>query len=305
MLMLLRLPPKDMIHKVVICLKNLSLKPSVVELLQEAGALGHLIPLLGESEKSEMMTQIKIEALIVIDNICKCSPQWRQKAVRHGIVPYLVVLSRSPIQTTLRETRDDENNVRKYSIPLLCRLLTLSTASTRQMLWEHDVVTLFLQLLEEEKWHQVVLDALATWLEEDIHQVEERLVSNSSVHNLIAILRGYRYRSSNEISAVLDPLLRMLIRSDKLSRTAGLNGLAQVILDMLKEADAATCLNLLKALRRIYGMHPRPKEFINLYGVQQHLDHLVRVGDRSAADRILVRREASDLLAAFQMNQIW
>jgi len=71
MLMLLRLPPKDMIHKVVICLKNLSLKPSVVELLQEAGALGHLIPLLGESEKSEMMTQIKIEALIVIDNICK------------------------------------------------------------------------------------------------------------------------------------------------------------------------------------------------------------------------------------------
>lgn len=243
----------------MICLKNLSSKPFVVEHLQEADAVSHLVSLIDQQERSELVTQIQIESLIVIDNICKCSPQWRQKAVRHGIVPPLCTICRYLPETTLREPKEDENDVRKYAVPLLCRLLTLSTASTREILWQHDVVNLFLMLLEEEKWHQVVLDALATWLEEDIYQVEEKLVSKASVQNLIMLLRGYRYRSSNEISAVLDPLLRMLIRSDKLSRSAGLNGLAQVILDMLKEADAATCLRLLKALRRVYGMHPRPK----------------------------------------------
>ena len=243
----------------MVCLKHLSQKPSVVVHLQEAGTVEHLVPLLGQRERSSLTNQIQTEALIVIDTICKCNPQWREKAVRYGIVPYLCMLSRSPSRTTLKETRNEENDARKYSVPLLCRLLMHASAATRQTFWEHDVLNLFLDLLSEERWHQVVLDALATWLEEDIHQVEEKLVSPSSVEHLIKILRGYSYRSSNEISAVLDPLLRMLIRSDRLSRTVGQSELAKVILEMLLEADAATCLRLLKSLRRIYGMHPRPK----------------------------------------------
>lgn len=251
--------PREVILRVLICLEYLSLKPSVVEHLQEAGTVVHLVPLLGQRERSEVTTQIQKQALIVIDNICKCSPTWREAAVSNDIVPYLCNLSRSVHQTPLAETRDDENDVRKFSVPLLCRLLTLSSAFTRQIYWEHDVVNLFLELLEEDVWHQVVMDALATWLEEDIHHVEDKLISDTSVHNLVVILRGYRYRSSNEISAVLEPLLRMLNRSDRLCRAAGQNGLAPVILDMLKESDATICLSLLKALRRIYGMHPRPK----------------------------------------------
>lgn len=248
-----------MIYKVTTCLKHLSERPAVVEHLQKARAVPQLIPLLGQqSDTSVLMTQIKIESLTVIENICKLSPKNREEAVEHDIVPYLCILSRSICPPSLTGTAD-RDEVRKLSVPLLCRLLTVSSPNTRQILWEHDVGNLFLELLAEDRWHQVVLDALATWMEEDIHQVEEKLVSDEAVQTLISILYNYLYRSSDEIASVLEPMSRMLTRSDRLSRAAGLNGMAQVILEMLKEADAASSLRLLKALRRIYGMHPRPK----------------------------------------------
>lgn len=109
-----------------------------------------------------------------------------------------------------------------------------------------------------QQWQTKVLDALAAWLEDDTHQIETTLVVEENVLLLVAILQDYRQKT-NEVSRVLEPILRMLERSDKLSRSMGQNGLAPVIVDMLRWADAATCLMLLRALRRIYAMHLKPK----------------------------------------------
>lgn len=115
-------------------------------------------------------------------------------------------------------------------------------------------------LLCVQQWQAKVLDGLAQWLEADIHQVEPKLTIMDSVQLLISILQNYRQKT-NEVSQVLEPILRMLERSDKLSRQMGQCGLAPVIVDMLRLADAATCLKLLKALTRIYAMHLQPKVY--------------------------------------------
>eukprot|EP00210_Caulerpa_lentillifera_P000084 g80.t1 len=309
---LLDLPTMDLVHRVVICLRYLSMQPTVVENLQEAGTVCRLIPLLGRYEQNELSTKIQCESLIVIDNICKCAPQWRDKAVQNGIVPYLCTLSRLPLdesggsQLDRPGTKDDgEMDLRRFSVPLLCRLLCVSSIDTRNVFRENEVVQLFLELLHEERWHKVVLKALAIWLEEDIHYIEAKLLNSGTVQRLISILRSYRYRLASEISAVLNPIHRMLLKSDKLSRKTGLSGLAQVVLEMLDDVDAQTCLTLLRTLTRLYGMHPKPKEFLKRYSVEQYLDHLSSLQNGEGSDRVLIQKEISDLMGAFQMNQIW
>lgn len=311
-LKLLDLPTMDLVHRVVICLRYLSMRPAVVENLQEAGTVCRLIPLLGHNEQAELTTKIQYECLIVIDNICKCAPSWRDKAVQNGIVPHLCTLSRPALdesgvsQVNRPNNRvDDEMDVRRISVPLLCRLLCVPSADTRRVFCENEVVELFLDLLSEDRWHKVVLKALAIWLEEDIHYVEAKLLGSSTIQLLILILRSYRYRTANEISAVLNPIYRMLVKSDKLSRKTGLSGLAQVVLEMLAEVDAQTCLTLLRTLTRLYGMHPRPKEFLRRYSVEQYLDHLSAHLNGEGSDRVLIQTEISNLMGAFQMNQIW
>eukprot|EP00210_Caulerpa_lentillifera_P003788 g3619.t1 len=301
---LLKLPRLDLVHRVVICLKYLSSRPTVIEYLQDTGTVYRLIPLLGLTEQSELITKIQFESLLVIDNVCKCAPSWRDKAVKNGIVPYLCTLCQS-VSDSATQKEDGELDVRRFAVPLLCRLLYVSSDATRRVFCKNNVLHLFLELLEEERWHKVVLKALATWLEEDIHHVEAKLLGNNTVHRLISILGSYQSRPVNEISAILNPIHRMLVKSDKLSRKTGLAGLAHVVLDMLEGVDAQTCLTLLRTLTRLYGMHPRPREFLNSCPIEQYLDRLASSSNGKGSDRVLIQKEIADLMNAFQMNQIW
>jgi len=240
-------------------LKHLSQRPTVVEHIRDAGIVAELIPLLESGDRSSLTADIQEEALTIIDNACKGSPpSWIDTAVHHGIVPYLCDLSRLTVEEAI--SRDDANGVRNIAVPLLCRLLNMSSSeTTRKVFSDREVAELFLELLEGDKWHQEILGALASWMEADLRYVEDKIVSSPTIHTLVHILRQYRFKSRNEISDVLTPLLKMLWKSDRLSRTVGTSELPQVILEMLSHDDAGICRDLLTAIRRIYGTHSNPK----------------------------------------------
>ncbi|GMH37176.1 hypothetical protein BSKO_05049 [Bryopsis sp. KO-2023] len=288
--------------KVVKALKNVSLDPELLDRLQGADTIRHLVPLLDKDRKIE----VRREVLQLMLNLCKMNPRRCEIAAKEGIIPHLYRLTSQRAENySTNEEREVRSDMRRMSVDVLCNMLTVSNAEIREKLWKHDILNLFLQIVMEDQWQAKVLDGLAVWLEEDIHQVEPKLILKDSIHLLISILQNYRQRM-NEVSQVLEPIVRMLVRSDRVSRQMGQLDLAPVLVDMLWMADAATCLKLLKAMMRIYAMHPRPKEFIKGYDVQRHLKKLASPnGGQVGESRVLVRKQAGELLRAFEMNQIW
>lgn len=229
---------------------------------------------------------------------------WREQAAKDFLIPKLCKLvGRPPTHKRVSaEAITARNSLRNLAIKLLCKMATTPTIDTRLQLIEYEVINIFLQLLNEEEWQQLVLDALASWLESDVHQIEAKLLMTDTVQSLINILNSYHLRGT-QIADVLDPLLRMLLRSDKLTRSLSQSGMTKVVVNLLIGSDATTCLKLLNTLTRLYNMHPRPKEFINTYGVERHLKVLVASEENERP--LLARKQAAELLKAFQINQIW
>ncbi|CAD7703488.1 unnamed protein product [Ostreobium quekettii] len=297
--------PTIILFKIAKCLKHLSSEPELLGQMQDAGTLEVLVHMLSQ-ERSVKNMELKKEVLSTIYNMCKINRSRQEQVVAAGVIPHLCRFSSEPRRHDNEQELKLRQALRPTAVSLLCRFAH-SSPYTRQEIWSNDGLTLMLRLLVEEQWQPLILDALATWLEEDIHRVEPKLMYQESIERLVTLLQSYRQKQS-AVAGVLDPLLRMLQRSDKLSRQLGQGGLVPVIMEMLRTADAATSLKLLKALRSIYEMHPRPKEFIKRYDVERHLHRLASgsaSGSLSGEVRVLVRKAAQELLRAFQMNQIW
>ena len=80
-------------------------------------------------------------------------------------------------------------------------------------------------------------------------------------------------------------------------------GLAGLVVEMLRSASALTALSLLQMVKLIYEHHPRPKEFVAKYAIAAQLRRLAS-GERTSQS-VLVRKQASHLLHAFQINSIF
>lgn len=80
-------------------------------------------------------------------------------------------------------------------------------------------------------------------------------------------------------------------------------GLAGIVVEMLKTASALTALSLLQMVRVIYEHHPRPKEFVAKYNITDQLRELSKA--RGSQSSVLVNKQATHLLHAFQINSIF
>ena len=80
-------------------------------------------------------------------------------------------------------------------------------------------------------------------------------------------------------------------------------GLAGLVVEMLRTASALTALSLLQMVKVIYEHHPRPKEFVAKYAITDQLRDLSKQhGDNTS---VLVKKQATHLLHAFQINSIF
>lgn len=81
-------------------------------------------------------------------------------------------------------------------------------------------------------------------------------------------------------------------------------GLAGLVVELLRRASALTALDLLQIVRCMYEQHEHPKEFVVKYGLTPVLRAMAS-GDRwRPGEAVLVRKQAQALLDAFQINTV-
>ncbi|DBA67330.1 TPA: hypothetical protein ACH3X2_001627 [Trebouxia sp. C0005] len=310
--------------KLLKSLKHLTLDPSTLPALQDAGTI-QVLPVYLQRGYS---TDVQLEALHAMYNMCKISPTRQEAAALAGVVPLLVKLaistpsesaaapstaSQPPAQmsgsnaatSTVEEVATVSGRgpypLRPLAVSLLCGMAH-STHRTRHELWAHNVVALLLDLLKEEVWQGPALDALAAWLGEDPGRIEPRLRQQDAVQRFVALFASYSQNADSEaLARLLDPFLRIMKRSRKITVEVSLNGMAPLLVQLLKQPNALTALNLLQIVRCMYEQHPRPKEFIVKFSIAEQLRRLAAASSQA----VLVRKQAQNLLDAFQLNVVF
>ena len=109
----------------------------------------------------------KLEVVHALYNLCRINKQCQERAAVEGAVRNLCKLS---------DQKSDSNpKLRTLAISMLCRLAHASSAS-RAQLWQANALAIFLRLTSEPRWQAPAMDAIATWLAEDLVRIEPKLL---------------------------------------------------------------------------------------------------------------------------------
>jgi hypothetical protein len=136
----------EIVELLLKCLKNLSMEPSALNYLEEAGTMETLVPLLN----GPISEKCKVHILPCIFNMCRINKRRQEQAASLGIVPHLkkVILEGS--------------HLRQFALPIMFDLAHGSSI-TRAELWKNECVTFYVDLLKENYWQTFALNSLAIW----------------------------------------------------------------------------------------------------------------------------------------------
>lgn len=294
---------------------------SVLRVLREEGALPVLAAFL-DRDKEPVGSEVQLEALAALHTICTFNPKVSYEAAAEaGIVPHLVRLAYSmsacfvnpntaprPVDPV---TAAQWQAYRSELVPMLVGLVTYST-SARNKLYAEKGCDLFLHLLGEEdpEMQLQLLAILEVWLKLDPGRLEPRLLDQPAVQRIMWLaaraVPGQAQGANWDrqlVLQLLEHLREMMALSSKLSvawAQAGLVVQLRAQLDAAQDPGASLLrVKLLQAIRQLYEFHPRPKEFILKYGLQQLVAPLCDVHGRGSD---VVVQEAARLRQAFQLH---
>lgn len=278
--------PNSVSNLMIRALKHLSLEASALDFLQEEGAIPVLVKVLISEESSK---EVKKEALATLYNLCKVSKARQEEAAMSGAVPYL------------KQVGSLNDQMKQLAVPLLCGMVHASK-QTRAKLLKHNVLELYLRLLEDRQWNIVALEAVASWMAVEPTVVLPRLLKKETVDRIVGALKASSEAGSGPFLHTLELLLRMLPRSSKFTTALAVSELPQFIVSMLGSEDAIIKLHLLRLLRLVYQHHPAPKTLIYQCGLEERLQALAGGGDQE--EPILVRQMAQNILDSLKINTV-
>eukprot|EP00898_Chlorokybus_atmophyticus_P006214 jgi/Chlat1/6594/Chrsp46S06092 len=280
--------------RVVGCIAQLTTDPAAVEAVQEAGAMHRLVPLL-EMHAGVATATVRGAALRAVYNLCKISRERQEAAAAAGLVRHL-----RPIVAGVG-VGGSQAAMRRLALPLLCDMAHASPA-TRSELWVHGGLDLFLDLLQEEHWQVVAMDAMAVWLAADQRRVEPRLAQPDAVARLVAVFGS---AEGTAFVHILDPFLKIVTKSTRINvalSTTG--GLAPLLVEKLRQSardgDNIARVSLLKICKVVYEQHPRPKQLM----VEQNLAANLRSLVQREGEMVMVKQMALALLKALHVNTV-
>lgn len=147
--------------------KHLSMSPTLLEVLQNANAIDILVKILDEqssgpytavrpcdgfrfAEAHSIPQEMSNHVFQTCYNLCRLNKSRQEEAAQAGIIPSLkrVIESSSPLK--------------QFALPILCDLASAGK-SCRILLWQHDGMSLYLQLLEDPYFQVSALEAILSW----------------------------------------------------------------------------------------------------------------------------------------------
>lgn len=233
-------------------------------------------------------------------NLCRLNKGRQEEAAQAGIISNLIKIA----ETTLP--------LKQFALPILCDLASAGK-SCRTLLWQHNVLELYLRLLSDPYFQVSALEAILAWyvhppvdifkpclirphtyrLQDETSRVEDFLIQADSLE---AMLECFTNSKANSFEGLLDPFLKICRLSQ--SVTLGIASKSQFfcrITDRLGHGKPVARLNLLRILRAVFDVHPDRTGLVQRYGL---LEIVERLSKNDGA--VLVRELAREILPSLQ-----
>jgi len=260
------------------CLRNLSMEPSTLVDLENAGIIKVLLPLL-----KIRIANFKTYIVPTIFNLCRINKRRQEQAAMHGIIPHLqnIIFERS--------------HMRQFALPVMFDMAHAS-AATRIELWKHDGIPFYINLLRENYWGLFALNSLAVWLANDTEHVQSLLIEPPNLTHLVNFFRS----TSHQTIEVHKPLLDMMLKSEVLCRHLSSSGLfVSSLVRKIQQAEPIVLILLLKMVQLLHLNHINPRHLVldnNFYSVVRSL--------AKSEEQVLVHQMVNRLLRDFQNSTL-
>ncbi|KAG4306386.1 hypothetical protein PORY_000374 [Pneumocystis oryctolagi] len=275
---LFRMPPYLQISMLKF-VKNLSMVPTTLDILQNANTIEILTEILASREGVPNSKDIYNQVLNTMYNLCRLSKSRQEEAALSGVVPLLQnIVQKEPI-------------LKEFALPILCDLAHASKVC-RKVLWQNGSLDFYLFLLSDPYWQANALDAILVWFQDDSGKLEEYLVRPSSV---FAIIDAFSTAKANSFENLLECLYKLLRLSQRLACSLVQPKFFEKLIKRLQHQKPIVRLNLLRVLKSICNAHPSKQALVTQYGLYDIIEKLSRQDTA-----VLVRELAKDI-----MNQTW
>ncbi|KAG8761646.1 hypothetical protein FRC14_000030 [Serendipita sp. 396] len=268
-------------------IKHLSMSPSLLDVLQNANSIEILITLLTQYMSGPHGTEISNSVFQTCYNLCRLNKSRQEEAAQAGILPCLkrVIVTNSPL--------------RQFALPILCDMASAGK-SCRSLLWQHDGISIYLDLLSDPYFQVSALEAILSWLQDDMARVEDVLAERSSISS---ILKCFVSAKANSFENILDPLLKIVRTSSPVAIGLARPEFFQRLTDRLTHQKAIVRLNLLKLLKTICDIHPDRASLVERFGLYEVVERLSRT-DSAVLVRELAREIVPVLLPGRSGNKL-
>ncbi|KAG8900604.1 hypothetical protein FRB99_005949, partial [Tulasnella sp. 403] len=199
-----------------------------------------------------------------------------EEAAQAGIIPLLkrVIEASSPLK--------------QFALPILCDLASAGK-SCRSLLWQHDILNLYLRLLSDQYFQVTALESIYLWLQDETARVEDHLTQGNNISSLVSCFVSAK---TNSFENLLDPFLKITRLSGHLAVAISKPEFFERLLDRVRHANKAVVrLNLLRILRVVCDANPNRAALVERFGVLQAVE---RLSQKDAA--VLVRELAREII---------
>ncbi|WAR53920.1 hypothetical protein PtB15_3B429 [Puccinia triticina] len=265
-------------------LKNLTMLPVGLQVLQNANAIETLTKVLKEQIERDpdtpLTTEIANHVVNALYNLCRLSKPRQEEAALAGAIPILqrVVKSSSPLK--------------QFALPILCDFAHTSK-TCRKLLWQKDGFAFYLGLLRDPFWGITALESILAWLSDETARVEDALTEPSSIE---ALLRMFTKAKATTFENLLDPLLKLF----RISPAVGTSLISQpafarrLVDRLLGHNKAVVRLNLLRLTKAVFETAEEKTTVVRMSGLAAAI---TKMADSESA--ILVRELAKELNREF------
>lgn len=265
-------------------LKNLTMIPSGLQVLQNANTIETLTTLLKDQIERDpdtpLTTEIANHVVNALYNLCRLSKPRQEEAALAGAIPILqrVVKSSSPLK--------------QFALPILCDFAHTSK-TCRKLLWQKDGFSFYLGLLRDPFWSITALESILAWLSDETARVEDALTEASSIE---ALLRMFTKAKATTFENLLDPLLKLFRMSPAVGAalTSQPTFARRLVDRLLGHNKAVVRLNLLRLTKAVYETASDKSSILKMPGLAAGIS---KMADSESA--ILVRELAKELNREF------
>ncbi|CAG8516090.1 12284_t:CDS:2 [Funneliformis caledonium] len=267
-----KLSPNLMV-KMLKCIKNLSMNSNTLEALQNAGAIQVLTGIL-DDQGPPYVTEISNQVLNAMYNLCRINKSRQKAAANAGIIPHLKYFAYNKVP------------LKQFALPILCEMAHTGK-DCRELLWEHNILQLYLDLMSDPFWQVNAIESILIWLQEETEKVEPILLQPK---NIDLILEAFITSKANSFENILEPLHLMTQLSPSVTCALAQQNFFKRLLRRLEHPKAVVRLNLLRILKSVCDVHPQREAVVEQYGLYDIIERM------SKEDPAVLVKELTEVL---------